>query len=68
VIHWKMRLFGLALMVGFAGLLYYDWYKLIEEKQYYTKLAVFAPLGIVGGLFILLFPTKVRYKREARRR
>jgi hypothetical protein len=56
--HWKTRLLGLVLILLFAGLLYYDWYMLMEERQYYMKLAVMAPLGIIGGLFTLLFPSK----------
>lgn len=56
--HWMTRLFGLGLVALFAGLLYYDWHLLMEEGQYYQKLAVFSPLGIIGGLFIFLFPTK----------
>jgi hypothetical protein len=58
MLHLKTRLLGLGLIVLFAGLLYYDWHMLIEEGQYYMKLAVFAPLGIIGGLFVFLFPTK----------
>ncbi len=56
--HWKMRLVGLFLILLFAGLLYYNWYMLMEERKYYMKLAWLSPVGIVGGLFILLFPTK----------
>lgn len=58
MLHWKGRLLGLAIIVIFAGLLYYDWHMLWQEGQYYTKLAVLAPLGIIGGLFVFLFPTK----------
>ncbi|HEX8177630.1 MAG TPA: hypothetical protein VF543_21250 [Pyrinomonadaceae bacterium] len=58
MLHWKMRLLGLVIIVIFAGLLYYDWQMLWQEGQYYMKLAVMAPLGIIGGLFVLLFPTK----------
>jgi hypothetical protein len=30
-----------------------------QEGRYHMKAAAFAPLGLVGGIFILLFPTKV---------
>ena len=56
--HWKMRLLGLVIIAVFAGLLYYDWQMLLEERRYYPKLAVFAPLGVIGGLFVLLFPSR----------
>jgi hypothetical protein len=29
-----------------------------SEGRYSLKMAAFGPLGVVGGLFILLFPTK----------
>jgi len=53
----KQRLFGLLLIVLCAGLVYYGWYLLRTEGVYYLKMAAFAPLGIVGGVFLLLFPT-----------
>jgi len=27
-----------------------------EEGVYYIKMAAFAPLGVVGGIFLMLFP------------
>lgn len=56
--HWKGRLFGLALVVLFAGLTYYNWHQLKTEGTYSLKLAAFGPVGVVGGLFLLLFPSK----------
>ena len=32
-------------------------YRLLEEGVYSLKMAAFAPLGVVGGLFLLLFPS-----------
>lgn len=58
MLHLKMRLFGLGVIALFAGLLYYGWYELRRDGRYDMKLATMAPLGIVGGLFILLFPTR----------
>lgn len=52
----KTRLFGLALVILFAGMIYYGWYQLRTEGVYYLKMATFAPLGVVGGIFLLLFP------------
>ena len=53
----KLRLFALVLIVVCAGMIYYGWYLLRTEGVYYMKMAAFAPLGVVGGIFLLLFPT-----------
>ena len=47
----KTRLFGLALVILFAGMIYYGWYQLREEGVYYLQMAAFSPLGVVGGFF-----------------
>ncbi len=57
--HLKTRLFALVLMLVCAGLCYYNWYQLNTEGRYSTKLAVFTPVCFLGGLFLLLVPTKV---------
>lgn len=54
----KTRLFGLLLILICGGLTYYGWHQLLNEGRYSLKVAAFAPVGIVGGLFLLLFPTK----------
>ena len=56
--HLKTRLFGVFLVLVFAGLIYYNWQQLASEGQYSMKLAAFGPLIMVGGLFMLLFPEK----------
>jgi len=53
----KARLFALVLIVVCAGMIYYGWYEVREHGVYYIKMATFAPLGVVGGLFLLIFPT-----------
>jgi hypothetical protein len=50
------RLFGLLLIVAFAGMIYYNWYTLRTEGTYYMKMATMGPVGIVGGLVLLFFP------------
>ena len=52
----KTRLLGLVLIIVCAGMIYYGWYQLREAGVYYIKMATFAPLGVVGGIFLLLFP------------
>ncbi|MFL6333886.1 MAG: hypothetical protein ACJ754_11290 [Pyrinomonadaceae bacterium] len=56
--HLKTRLLALALIAVFAGLIYVNWYQLKTEGKYSTKLAAFGPVGVLGGLFLLLFPGK----------
>ena len=55
----KIRLFALALILLFAGMTYYNWHQLHSEGKYSLKLAAFGPVGVVGGLFLLVFPSKV---------
>lgn len=55
----KVRLFVLVLILLFAGMTYYSWYQLQSEGKYSLKMAAFGPVGVVGGLFLLLFPSKV---------
>src|SRR5215212_207186 len=52
----KTRLLGLGLVILCAGMIYYGWHQLREEGIYYIKMAAFAPLGVVGGIFLMLFP------------
>jgi len=54
----KARLFAVALILVSVGLTYYNWQQLIDEGHYSLKLAAFSPLGITGGIFLLLFPGK----------
>lgn len=54
--YWKARLFALLLIAVSVGLIYYNWHLLWQEGHYYIKLATFGPVGVIGGLFMLLFP------------
>jgi len=53
----KQRVFALLLIVLCAGMIYYGWYLVRTEGVYYMKMAAFSPVGVVGGVFLLLFPT-----------
>jgi len=55
--HVKARLLAIVLILVFAGLTYLSWHELLTTGRYSIKMT-FAPLGIVGGLFLLAFPTK----------
>jgi len=59
MLNLKVRLFALALILLFAGMTYYNWHQLHGEGKYSLKMAAFGPVGIVGGLFLLVFPSKV---------
>jgi hypothetical protein len=56
--HLKARILAIIIIVIFAGLIYINWRQLISEGSYSMKLAAFGPVGVVGGLFLLLFPAK----------
>jgi hypothetical protein len=55
----KVRLFAVAIILVFAFLIYQNWRELMSEGRYSMKLAAFGPVGVIGGLFLLLFPEKV---------
>ena len=55
--HLKQRLIAILLILFSAAMIYYGWYRLREEGVYSLKMAAFAPLGVVGGVFLLLFPS-----------
>lgn len=52
----KQRIIAVLLILFSAAMIYYGWYRLWEEGVYSLKMAAFAPLGVVGGLFLLFFP------------
>jgi hypothetical protein len=53
----KQRLFALVMIIGFIGLTYYNWKQLWDNGRYSLKMAAFGPVGVVGGFFLMLFPT-----------
>jgi len=56
--HLKARLLAIVIILISGGLMYYNWQQLANEGRYSLKLAAFGPVGVVGGLFLLLFPGK----------
>ncbi len=56
--HFKARLLAVVIILIFAGMIYYNWRQLNSEGSYSMKLAAFGPVGVMGGLFLLLFPGK----------
>lgn len=56
--HLRARLLALILIASFGALTYFTWHELLTTGKYSLKMAAFAPVGIVGGLFLMAFPTK----------
>jgi hypothetical protein len=54
----KARLFALVLILLGTGLIYINWHQLQTEHKYSMKIAAFAPLCVVGGLFLIALPSK----------
>ncbi len=55
--HVKQRLLAVLLILGSVAMIYYGWYSLRVNGEYYLKMAAFAPLIGVGGIFLLFFPS-----------
>jgi len=66
--HLKVRLLAIIIIAVFAGLIYYNWQQLTSGGVYSLKLAAFGPVGVVGGLFLLLFPDKAGRPESTRDR
>jgi hypothetical protein len=54
----RARILGAVLILVFIGLTWLAWHQLATDGVYSLKLAAFSPVGIVGGLFLLAFPSK----------
>lgn len=54
----KVRFLAALIITIFGGLMFYNWQQLNDEGIYSMKLAAFGPLGVIGGVFLLLFPEK----------
>lgn len=55
--HVKQRIIAVLLILFSAAMIYYGWHQLWTEGEYSLKMAAFAPLGFVGGVFLLIFPS-----------
>lgn len=52
----QVRLFGLIMIFAGIGGWYYNHHLAAAEGEFYIRLFVFAPLGIFGGILLLLRP------------
>ena len=57
MLYARQRILAVLFILGSIAMIYYDWYRLRTEGVYYQKMAAFAPLLGVGGLFLLFFPS-----------
>ena len=55
--YFKARLLAMLLILVSIGLIYYNWQQLLQDRQYSVKLAAFAPVVGIGGLFLMIFPS-----------
>jgi hypothetical protein len=56
--HLKGRLLGIVIILIFVAITYVNWRDLMTSGSYSPKMAAFGPVGIIGGLFVLVFPTR----------
>ena len=56
---WIIRLFGLGAGLFAAGLIYYNWQQLLRDGTYSFRIAGIAPIFVLLGLYIMIFPTKI---------
>ena len=64
----KSRLGGVLVIAISAALMWWNWHVLLTERQYYIKLAVFGPIGIIGGFFLILFPQRSGKPKDTKER
>lgn len=56
--HLRARILAVVLILVAIGLVYYNWRQLWQEGQYSMKLATFGPVVGIGGLYLLIFPSR----------
>jgi hypothetical protein len=56
--YFKARIFALGLILVSIGLIYFNWHQLLQEGRYSMKLAAFGPVVGIGGIYLLIFPSR----------
>jgi hypothetical protein len=56
--HMKARLLAIVLILVSLGLIYYNWRQLWQDGSYSMKLAAFGPVITIGGIFLLISPSR----------
>jgi hypothetical protein len=64
----KTRFLAVVIIAIFAVIIYLSWRQLLQEGRYSVKMAAFGPVGLIGGLFLLFFPTMWGKPKTARER
>jgi hypothetical protein len=54
----KARLLAFVLILLSIGLIYFNWRQLSQDGTYSMKLAAFGPLVGIGGLYLLILPSR----------
>jgi hypothetical protein len=54
----KARLLAIVLILVSLGLIYYNWRQLLQDGSYSMKLAAFGPVITIGGIFLLISPSR----------
>lgn len=57
--YWQIRLFALAITLISGAFIYYNWQQALTEGTYSFRIAALAPIGVVFGIYLLFFPTKI---------
>jgi len=57
--YWQIRLFALAIVLISGAMIYYNWQEIINEGTYSFRIAALAPIGVVFGIYLMFFPTKI---------
>ncbi len=56
--YFKARIFAVGLILVSIGLIYFNWHQLLQEGRYSMKLAAFGPVVGIGGIYLLIFPSR----------
>ena len=56
--YFKARIFAVGLILVSIGLIYFNWHQLLQEGRYSMKLAAFSPVVGIGGIYLLIFPSR----------
>lgn len=64
--HVKARILALILILVSVVIIYINWHQLLQEGRYSVKMAALGPLVGIGGLYLLVFPSKAGKPSTAR--
>jgi hypothetical protein len=56
MLYLKQRILAVIIILISAAMLYWTWHDAAANGGYYLKMAIFAPVGVLGGIFLFFFP------------